>query len=93
MKLFLDRIRDKLPPKINGDGTQFRDFVFVDDVANAMYNLNVGIPGGPTVSASDIVRGVVGAAQGAAEEGLPPGSACGFRPRTFRLRRNISLLP
>ena len=35
LKLFLDRIRDKLPPKINGDGTQFRDFVFVDDVANA----------------------------------------------------------
>ena len=42
---------------------------FIDDVANAMYNLNVGIPGGPTVSASDIVRGVVGAAQGAADVG------------------------
>ena len=28
LKLFLERIRDKLPPKINGDGTQFRDFVY-----------------------------------------------------------------
>ena len=27
LKLFLERIRDGLPPKINGDGTQFRDFV------------------------------------------------------------------
>ena len=35
LKLFLGRIRDKLPPKINGDGTQFRDFVFVNDVVNA----------------------------------------------------------
>jgi Nucleoside-diphosphate-sugar epimerases len=34
LKLFLERIRDKLPPKINGDGTQFRDFVFVEDVAD-----------------------------------------------------------
>ncbi len=35
LKLFLERIRDKQSPKINGDGSQFRDFVHVDDVVNA----------------------------------------------------------
>ena len=35
LKLFLEKIRDKSPPKINGDGTQFRDFVYVEDVADA----------------------------------------------------------
>jgi UDP-glucose 4-epimerase len=35
VKLFLECIQDKLPPKINGDGLQARDFVFVGDVVNA----------------------------------------------------------
>ena len=35
LKLFLEKIRDNSPPKINGDGKQFRDFVYVEDVADA----------------------------------------------------------
>ena len=35
LKLFLEKIRDEEPPNINGDGTQFRDFVYVEDVADA----------------------------------------------------------
>jgi len=35
VKLFLERIQNKLSPKINGDGSQTRDFVFVEDVVRA----------------------------------------------------------
>jgi len=35
VKLFLECIQNKLPPKINGDGLQARDFVFIGDVVNA----------------------------------------------------------
>ena len=35
IKLFLERIQQGLPPLINGDGLQTRDFVYVDDVVNA----------------------------------------------------------
>jgi len=33
--LFLDRIKKNLPPKINGDGSQIRDFIFVNDIVDA----------------------------------------------------------
>ena len=35
IKLFLDRIQQSKPPKINGDGLQTRDFVYIDDVVKA----------------------------------------------------------
>ena len=36
IKLFLERIQQGLPPLVNGDGLQIRDFVYVDDAVNAI---------------------------------------------------------
>ena len=35
IKLFLEKMQQKIPPKINGDGLQTRDFVNIDDVVRA----------------------------------------------------------
>lgn len=35
IKLFLERIQNKEPPIINGDGSQIRDFIYVKDVVRA----------------------------------------------------------
>ena len=35
IKLFLERIQQGSSPLVNGDGSQVRDFVYVDDVVNA----------------------------------------------------------
>ena len=35
IKLFLERIQEHVPPIINGDGSQIRDFVYVKDVVQA----------------------------------------------------------
>lgn len=32
---FVNRLKEMMPPQINGDGKQIRDFIFVDDVAKA----------------------------------------------------------
>ena len=69
IKLFLESIQEKRPPKINGDGLQERDFVYVKDVvrANVMAMqstvkhafINVGT--GKSVSVLDLAKIIIGA--------------------------------
>lgn len=69
IKLFLESVQEKRPPKINGDGLQERDFVYVKDVvrANVMAMqstvkhafINVGT--GKSVSVLDLAKIIIGA--------------------------------
>jgi nucleoside-diphosphate-sugar epimerase len=61
---FLDRIRNNLPPIIFGDGSQIRDFVFVEDIANAniitmksnIKNLLVNVGTGKKISIKELAE-------------------------------------
>ena len=61
---FLDRIREGKAPIIFGDGSQIRDFVYVEDVANANYfamnsdgsNLDVNIGTGNSISILELAK-------------------------------------
>ena len=61
---FLDRIRDKKPPIIFGTGSQIRDFIHVEDIANANYlamnsnvsNLHVNVGTGNSISILELAN-------------------------------------
>ena len=61
---FLDRIRDKKPPIIFGTGSQIRDFIHVEDIANANYlamdsdvsNLHVNVGTGNSISILELAK-------------------------------------
>tara|TARA_Y100000310_G_scaffold140977_1_gene140390 strand:- start:2769 stop:3689 length:921 start_codon:yes stop_codon:yes gene_type:complete len=69
IKLFLERIQQAKSPKINGDGLQTRDFVYIDDVVQAnilamgsnvkhqFFNVGSGTP----ISILDLARIVIDA--------------------------------
>ena len=61
---FLDRIRDRKPPIIFGSGSQIRDFIHVEDIANANYlamdsdvsNLHVNVGTGNSISIFELAK-------------------------------------
>ena len=61
---FLDRIRVKKPPIIFGTGSQIRDFIHVEDIANANYlamdsdvsNLHVNVGTGKSISILELAK-------------------------------------
>ena len=61
---FLYRIRDKKPPIIFGTGSQIRDFIHVEDIANANYlamdsdvsNLHVNVGTGNSISILELAK-------------------------------------
>ena len=64
---FLDRIRDKKPPIIFGTGSQIRDFIHVEDIANANYlamdsdvsNLHVNVGTGNSISILELAKIII----------------------------------
>ena len=64
---FLDRIQDGKPPIIFGDGSQIRDFIHVEDIANANYlamtsdvsNLHVNIGTGNAISILELAKTII----------------------------------
>ena len=64
---FLDRIRDKKPPIIFGDGTQLRDFIYVEDVVMAnlvamesqISNLLVNVGTGNAITILELAKMII----------------------------------
>ena len=64
---FLDRIQDGKPPIIFGDGSQIRDFIHVEEIANANYlamtsdvsNLHVNIGTGNAISILELAKTMI----------------------------------
>ncbi|MCV0410581.1 NAD-dependent epimerase/dehydratase family protein [Nitrosopumilus sp.] len=67
IKLFLERIQNKEPPIINGDGSQIRDFVYVKDVVRAnilalesnVKNAFINIGTGKTISILELANQII----------------------------------
>jgi UDP-glucose 4-epimerase len=69
IKLFLERVQEGNPPKINGDGLQERDFVYVKDVVRAnimamqstVRHAFINIGTGKSVSVLDLANMIISA--------------------------------